>query len=88
MALSIVYVIFIKDILTSRLIVTPEVCKVLEEKISRVPYNEIIIDFSIVRSMSHDFVKKYISMKKGRSDKQIHEVNIPLHLEWTIDYHM
>ena len=55
----------------------------MEEKISDIPYDEIIIDFSSVKSMSPNFANTYLEIKKG-SNKLIHEVNVPLHLEKTL----
>ena len=77
--MSIVYVIFITDLFTSDLILRPKIFKVLERKISDIPYDDIIIDFSNVKSMTHNFAEEYKSFSK-KNKKLIHEVNIPLHL--------
>lgn len=80
--MPIVYVMFMKDLLASDLMFKPEVIKALKKKISDIPYDEVVIDFSDIRSMSPDFANKYKSIKK-RSNKLIHEVNMPLYLEKT-----
>ena len=82
--MSIVYVIFIEELLTSDLKFEPKTIKELESKISSIPYNEIIIDFSNIGSMTPDFVNKYKSLS-NKSKKIIHEVNIPPHLEETFN---
>lgn len=80
MTMPIVYVIFIADLFTSDLVLRPKIFKVLERKISDIPYDDIIIDFSNVKSMTPSFAEKYKLFSK-KNKKQIHEVNIPLHLE-------
>ncbi len=84
MAMSIVYVIFIKDLLASDLMIKSEINKILEKKISDIPYNEVIIDFSNVRAMSREFINQY-KQSKFKNRKEIHEVNIPLGLQETFD---
>lgn len=84
MTMPIVYVIFIMDIFTSDLIFRPKLFKVLERRISDIPYDNIIIDFSNVKSMTPNFAKKYKSLSK-KNKKLIHEVNIPLQLEKKFD---
>ncbi len=85
--MSIVYVIFIEELITSDLKLKPKAIKELESKISNIPYNEIIIDFSNIGSMTPDFVNKYKSLL-NKSKKIIHEVNIPPHLEKTFNHGM
>jgi len=80
MAMSILFVMFIKDMLASDLIVKSEINKVLEKRISSIPYNEIIIDFSNVRAISRRFVNQY-KLSKSKNRKEIYEVNIPLGLQ-------
>ena len=58
----------------------PNTAKELEETILSIPYDEIIFDFTGVKSMSIEFAKEYVSIKH-RSQKIIKEVNIPIYLE-------
>lgn len=83
--MPIVYVIFMKDLFVSDPpILRPQILKVLERKLSGIPYGDIMIDFSNVKSMTPDFAEKYKSFSK-KNKKLIHEVNIPLHLEKTFN---
>jgi hypothetical protein len=49
-----------------------------------VPYDEIILDFSGVRSMSFEFAKEYLSVK-NKSNKAVNEVNLSLELRPIMD---
>ncbi|MGD9533287.1 MAG: hypothetical protein AB7V56_05905 [Candidatus Nitrosocosmicus sp.] len=44
------------------------------------PYEEIIVDFSEINSISHEFANHYLS-NKSKSGKVVHEVNIPILLQ-------
>ena len=57
----------------------PHTHEELDKTIKAVPYDEIIMDFSGVRSMSFEFAKEYLSIK-NKSDKAINEVNLPIEL--------
>jgi len=79
-AMSVIYVEYIRDLLSSALTLRPNIIQELEKTILNIPYNEIIIDFSGVKSMSIEFAKEYLSIKH-RSKKVINEVNISLDVE-------
>jgi hypothetical protein len=79
-AMSVIYVIFIKDILSSRLTLETYTCAILEREIFNIPYDEICIDFSNIKSLSPAFVNQYL-LRKYRSEKMISEVNISPDLE-------
>ena len=78
--MSFLYVEYIKDLFSYNLRLRPNTAKELEETIFGIPSDEIIFDFSGVKSMSIEFAKEYISIKY-RSKKLISEVNTPLGLE-------
>ena len=78
--MSVLYVEYIKDLFSSTLTLRPNTAKELEETILGFPYDEIIFDFSGVKSMSIEFAKEYVSIKY-RTNKIIKEVNIPIDLE-------
>jgi hypothetical protein len=82
--MSVLYVECIKDLLSFTLTLRPDTIKVLEKTILNIPFDEIVIDFSGVRSMSFEFAKEYLSFKK-KSNKAITEVNLPLDLRPMID---
>ena len=79
-AMSVIYVEYIRDLLSSTLTLRPDIIQELEKTILNIPYDEIIIDFSGVKSMSIEFAKEYLSIKH-RSKKVINEVNISLDVE-------
>lgn len=73
--MSFLYVEYIKDLSSSTLTLRPNAAKELEETIFDIPYDEIIFDFSGVKSMSIEFAKVYRSIKY-RTEKIIKEVKI------------
>ena len=83
-AMSVIYVIFIKDILSSRLTLETDTGAILEREIFNIPYDEICIDFSNIESLSPAFVNQYL-LRKYRSEKMINEVNISPDLEELMD---
>lgn len=82
--MSVLYVEYIIDLFSSTLTLRPDTIKVLEKTILNIPFDEIVIDFSGVRSMSFEFAKEYLSIK-NKSNKAINEVNLPLDLRPMID---
>ncbi|MGE0690706.1 MAG: hypothetical protein AB7O87_08930 [Candidatus Nitrosocosmicus sp.] len=83
-AMSIIYVLFIKDIISTNLTTKLNTDKMLKENLFDLPYDEIIVDFSGVNSMSRDFTNYYL-LNKSKSNKVFHEVNIPLNLQDVLD---
>ncbi|MGD9533506.1 MAG: hypothetical protein AB7V56_07040 [Candidatus Nitrosocosmicus sp.] len=82
--MSIIYVLFIKDIISTNLTTKLNTDKMLKENLFDLPYDEIIVDFSGVNSMSRDFTNYYL-LNKSKSNKVFHEVNIPLNLQDVLD---
>lgn len=76
---SVVYVEYMKDVFSSTLTIEPDTQKELDKTLMDVPYNEIILDFSGIKSMSFEFAKEYYSIK-NKSNKTVNEVNLPLEL--------
>ena len=62
--MPIVYVIFMDLFVSDPPILRPQILKVLERKLSGIPYGDIMIDFSNVKSMTPDFAEKYKSFSK------------------------
>ncbi len=83
-AMSVIYVIFIKDLLSTRLTLETDTSAILEREISNIPYDEICIDFSNIKTISPAFVNQYL-LYKYRSEKMINEVNISPDLEELMD---
>jgi len=82
--MSVLYVEYITNLFSSTLTLKPDTTKELEKTILDIPYDEIIFDFSDVKSMSTEFAREYVSVKH-RSKKVVNEVNIPLSLEPIMD---
>ncbi len=74
--MSVLYFEYIKDLFSSTLTLRPNAAKELEETIFDIPYDEIIFDFSGVKSMSIEFAKEYLSIKY-RPKKIIKEAKYP-----------
>lgn len=82
--MSVLYVEYMKDLFSSTLTLMPNTAVELEKTLVDIPYNEIIFDFSGVRSMSIEFAKEYLSIK-NKSKKLLNEVNLPLELKPIMD---
>ena len=83
-AMSVIYVISIKDLLSTRLTLETDTSAILEREIFNSPHDEICIDFSNVKSLSPAFVNHYL-LSKSKSQKMINEVNISPDLEELMD---
>ncbi|VFJ13288.1 hypothetical protein [Candidatus Nitrosocosmicus franklandus] len=77
--MSVVYVEYMKDVFSSTLTMGPDTREELDKTLINVPYTEIILDFSGIKSMSFEFAKEYCSIK-NKSNKTVNEVNLPLEL--------
>jgi hypothetical protein len=83
-AMSVIYVIFIKNLFSTHLTLQTDTNTILEREIFDIPYDEICIDFSNIKSISPAFVNQYLLLK-SRSKKMINEVNISPDLEELMD---
>ena len=83
-AMSVIYVIFIKNLFSTHLTLQTDTNTILEREIFDIPYDEICIDFSNIKSISPGFVNQYMLLKY-RSKKMINEVNISPDLEELMD---
>ena len=61
--MSVLYVEYINDLFSPTLTLRPGIIEELEKAILDITYNEIIIDFSGVKSMSIEFAEEYLSIK-------------------------
>jgi hypothetical protein len=77
--MSVLYVEYMRDIFSTTLALRLGTHEALDKTITEVPYDQIIFDFSGVRSMSFEFAKEYLSVK-NKSNKAINEVNLSLEL--------
>lgn len=77
--MSVLYVESMKDVFSSTLTLGPDTHEELDRTFMDVPYDEIILDFSGIKSMSFEFAKEYYSIK-NKSNKTVNEVNLPLEL--------
>lgn len=78
-AMSPIYVLNVKDILSTNLRPKHTIDKILEKGLFNLPYDEIIVDFSGVNSISPEFATQYL-LCKSKTRKEVHEVNVPLNL--------
>ena len=82
--MSVLYVEYMRDIFSTTLALRLDTHEELDKTIMEVPYDEIILDFSGIRSMSFEFAKEYLSVKNN-SNKAINEVNLSLELRSIMD---
>jgi hypothetical protein len=93
-AMSTIHVKFITDIFSPDLVSISNIDYQLDKELFNLPYDEIIVDFSGVNTIDVDFANHY-RINKSKSNKVIHEVNIPLlnqnmfeNITQTIDTHV
>jgi len=79
-ALIAIHVIFIRDFISADLEITKSTITFIEKVIWGIPSDDIIIDFSNVKSITPEFAHQYL-MSKRKIKKEIHEVNLPSHVE-------
>ena len=82
--MSVLFVEYMKDVFSSTLTLGSDTSKELDKTIKLIPYDEIVFDFSGVRSMSFEFAKEYLSVKNN-NNKSINEVNLSLDLRPIMD---
>ena len=75
-----IHVVFIRDFISADLEIRKSAVTFIEKVIERIPSDEIIIDFSNVKSITPEFAHQYL-ISKRKIKKEIHEVNIPSHIE-------
>ena len=79
-AMIAIHVIFIRDFISEDLKIKKSAATLVEKLIEDIPSNDIIIDFSKVNSITPEFAYQYL-MSKRKIKKEIHEVNLPSHVE-------
>lgn len=82
-AMIAIHVIFIRDFISEDLEIKKSAATFVEKLIEEIPSDDIIIDFSNVKSMTPEFAHQYL-LRKSKIKKRIHEVNIPSHIELII----
>ena len=75
-----IHVIFIRDFISADLEIKKSAATFVEKEIKDIPSDDIIIDFSNVNSITPEFVHQYL-ISKRKIKKEIHEVNLPSHVE-------
>ena len=83
-AMIAIHVIFIRDFISEDLKIKKSAATLVEKLIEDIPSNDIIIDFSNVKSITPEFAHQYL-MSKRKIKKEIHEVNLPSHVESIIN---
>ena len=79
-AMIAIHVIFIRDFISEDLKIKKSAAIFVEKFIEDIPSDDIIIDFSKVNSITPEFAYQYL-MSKRKIKKEIHEVNLPSHVE-------
>ena len=79
-AMIAIHVIFIRDFISEDLKIKKSAATLVEKLIEDIPSNDIIIDFSNVKSITPEFAHQYL-MSKHKIKKEIHEVNLPSYVE-------
>ena len=79
-AMIAIHVIFIRDFISEDLKIKKSASIFVEKLIEDIPSCDIIIDFSNVNSITPEFAYQYL-MSKRKIKKEIHEVNLPSHVE-------
>ena len=79
-AMVAIHVIFIRDFISEDLEIKKSAVTFVEKVIEDIPSDDIMIDFSNVRSITPEFAHQYL-MSKRKIKKEIHEVNLPSHVE-------
>lgn len=75
--MTIMYVIPIKNAISARLLYSKEVLCFFQRELSKIAVDNIVIDFSDVKSMSHSFAHQYVTCKYQSKRKKIREINVP-----------
>ncbi|HEX5186279.1 MAG TPA: hypothetical protein VFV86_05255 [Nitrososphaeraceae archaeon] len=83
-AMVAIHVIFIRDFISEDLEINKSAATFVEKMIKSIPSDDIIIDFSNVKSITPEFVHQYLTIKR-KIKKQIHEVNLPSQVESIIN---
>lgn len=79
-AMIAIHVIFIRDFISEDLEIKRSAITFVEKVIEGTPSDVIIIDFSNVKSITPEVAHQYL-MSKRKIRKEIHEVNLPSHVE-------
>lgn len=75
--MTIMYVIPIKNAISPSLSYSKEVLYFFQKELSKIIVDNVVIDFSDVKSMSHSFAHQYITCKNQSKRKRIREINVP-----------
>ena len=82
-AMTVIHVVLIRDFISADLEIRKSAITFIEKELEDIPSDDIRIDFSDVKSITPEFARQYLTSKR-RSKKEIHEVNLPLHVELII----
>jgi hypothetical protein len=79
-AMIAIHVVFIRDFISANLDIKKSAITFVEKVVKDLPSDDIIIDFSNVKSITPEFAHQYL-ISKRKIKKDIHEVNLPSHVE-------
>jgi hypothetical protein len=75
--MTIMYVISIKNVISQRLLSNKEALHFFQRELSIVVVDNVVIDFSDIKSMSYSFAHQYVTCKNQSKRKKIREINVP-----------
>lgn len=82
-AMTVIHVVSMRDFISTDLEIRKSAITFIEKELEDIPSDDIRIDFSNVKSITPEFAHQYL-MSKRKSKKEIHEVNLPSHVELII----
>ena len=82
-AMSAIHVVSIRDFISADLDIKKSAMTFVEKELEAAPSDDIIIDFSNVKSITPEFAHQYL-MSKRKIKKEFHEVNLPSNVELII----
>lgn len=83
--MTIMYVISIKNVISPRLLYNKEALYFFQRELSKIVVDNVVIDFSDVKSMSSSFARQYVTCKIQIKRKKIREINVPDNINTIIE---
>jgi len=75
--MTILYVISIKDVISPSLVSSNKALDFFENHLSNIVVDNVVVDFSGVKSISRSFAYQYLTCKYQYKRKKLREINVP-----------
>ncbi|CAN5797229.1 hypothetical protein BH23THE1_BH23THE1_36160 [soil metagenome] len=75
--MTILYVISIKDVISSRLVSSNKVLDFFKNELTNIVVDNVVVDFAGVESISRSFAYQYLTSKLQSKGKKIREISVP-----------